>query len=474
MSSPSNGREPAGMEPNPKRRDRKRRKSRRPGEVPDKSNREMQPGTPERFMATGNPGSGEEKEGSGYDTRNGQNQATRRRGQSEHVNAAHELRADAIATPTRHSGNHGRRKKKGQSDFAQLRNLRAVPVHTPAPTFHSVDGGEETPGEHKKSPRRNRNRKKFYAALDLGTNNCRLLVALPRERGSFKVVDGFSRIVRLGEGLAQNGYLQEEAMDRAIDALKICSGKLRNGGIRRQRLIATEACRRADNGLEFLQRVKRETGLRLEIVDRETEARLAAEGCGSLLDRKADGAVLFDIGGGSSEVILVENSKPKKPMISERIMAWTSLPLGVVTLAEQFGGRDVSRALFGDMVSHVKEQIGSFQQARPFEQIMRNGRVHLLGTSGTVTTLAGIHLNLTRYDRKKVDGIWLKAQDIDAVINQLLSMSYEQRAQNPCIGRERADLVLAGCAIWKPFGKFGQVSAFVLRTGVCGKDCWRK
>jgi len=243
-------------------------------------------------------------------------------------------------------------------------------------------------------------------------------------------------------------------MDRSVDALKICAGKLQNRGIRRFRLIATEACRRADNGEAFLARVLEETGLKLEIVDRETEARLAAEGCGTLMDRKADGAVLFDIGGGSSELILIDRNhdggkgaRSHKRRITEKISAWTSLPLGVVTLAERFGGQEVSREIFAAMVAEVTTHLNAFEGRDNLAHIWTKGRVHLLGTSGTVTTIAGVHLKLQKYDRRKVDGVWLQSEDIDNVLEQLLSMNLEQRAQNPCIGRDRADLVLAGCAI---------------------------
>ncbi|MEM7289154.1 MAG: Ppx/GppA phosphatase family protein [Pseudomonadota bacterium] len=286
-----------------------------------------------------------------------------------------------------------------------------------------------------------------YAALDLGTNNCRLLIAVPQNRGHFRVIDGFSRIVRLGEGLSHSGRLSDAAMDRAVEALQICAKKLDYRKIRKQRLIATEACRQAANGEVFLNRVRKETGLELEIVSREMEAYLAAEGCGALMDRRAQGAVLFDIGGGSSELILVNRDGNHRRKISDQVVAWTSLPMGVVTLAERFGGRDVTRQLFDDMVELVLEEVEQFPERDALSEVFAGGNAHLLGTSGTVTTLAGIHLKLPKYDRRQVDGLWLDDADIDVIIDELLAMSYEERAANPCIGKERADLVLAGCAI---------------------------
>ncbi|KAB2709850.1 exopolyphosphatase/guanosine-5'-triphosphate,3'-diphosphate pyrophosphatase [Ochrobactrum intermedium] len=287
----------------------------------------------------------------------------------------------------------------------------------------------------------------LYAALDLGTNNCRLLVASPTRPGQFRVVDAFSRIVRLGEGLSATGRLSDNAMDRAVEALKICRDKLAGKKIRRSRLIATEACRSASNGEQFLERVRAETGLELEIVDRQTEARLAVSGCGTLVTRETDAVVLFDIGGGSSEIALIDVSRRRSPRLAEHIMAWTSLPVGVVTLAERFGGRNVTQESFDSMVSHVTDLLTQFAERQCLGNLTASPRFHLLGTSGTVTTLAGIHLGLERYDRRRVDGMWMGAEDVTQMTNRLLSWDFDARVANPCIGADRADLVLAGCAI---------------------------
>ncbi|MGA0565110.1 Ppx/GppA phosphatase family protein [Ancylobacter sp. VNQ12] len=283
-----------------------------------------------------------------------------------------------------------------------------------------------------------------YAALDLGTNNCRLLIARPTANG-FRVVDAFSRIVRLGEGLICSGRLGEAAMTRAVDALGVCASKIRNRRIAGARLIATEACRSAVNGADFIQRVEDETGLKLEIVERETEARLAAAGCTPLVDPYSDGAVLFDIGGGSTEVVWldrVETCDGGPP--SAVIRAWVSVPLGVVTVAERHGGVKVTRDDFEAMVNEFTPHLEGFVKAVGPHNC---GRLHLLGTSGTVTTIAGVHLDLPRYDRSQVDGTWLGAEQVRVVVDRLIAMPFSERAANPCIGAERADLVLAGCAI---------------------------
>jgi exopolyphosphatase/guanosine-5'-triphosphate,3'-diphosphate pyrophosphatase len=290
----------------------------------------------------------------------------------------------------------------------------------------------------------------LYAALDLGTNNCRLLIAQPTRPGHFRVVDAFSRIVRLGEGLGATGRLSEDAMDRAVEALRICASKLANRPIRRMRLIATEACRAAANGEAFLARVRAETGLELEIIDRETEARLAVSGCASLVGREARSVVLFDIGGGSSEIAVLRIAQNRSSRLANHITHWTSLPVGVVTLSERHGGRDVTPDVFAAMVAEVEGMLAGFQCPPTPVNGSAGGLdedFHLIGTSGTVTTLAGVHLDLPRYDRRRVDGLWLSDAEVNAMQAKLLSWNFNDRAANPCIGPDRADLVLAGCAI---------------------------
>lgn len=294
-----------------------------------------------------------------------------------------------------------------------------------------------------------------YGALDLGTNNCRLLVARPSRRG-FLVVDAFSRIIRLGEGVSASGRLSDAAMQRTIEALKVCEAKLRKANVARSRLIATQACRVAANGDEFLERVRNDVGLNIEVVCRETEARLAVSGCAALIDKQSDLVLVFDIGGGSSELIWLDLNRRRdgwRRSMADRIeaqhciAAWTSLPVGVVTIAERFGGRHVDEDGFEAMVDYVSDLLAPFEGEHGFRSRMHNRRVHMLGTSGTVTTVAGIHLGLPRYDRNRVDGCWLRSSQVRTVTADLLARGYDARVSEPCIGRDRADLVLAGCAI---------------------------
>jgi exopolyphosphatase/guanosine-5'-triphosphate,3'-diphosphate pyrophosphatase len=286
-----------------------------------------------------------------------------------------------------------------------------------------------------------------YAALDLGTNNCRLLIARPAGDG-FRVIDAFSRIIRLGEGVSASGRLSDAAIERAVCALGVCRDKMVQRGVTRARLIATEACRAAVNGAEFLDVIREHVGIDLEIVDRKTEADLAATGCTPLIDPEARGVLLFDIGGGSSELVSLAQSEPvTRGPPRPAVRSWVSLPVGVVTLAERHGGVEVDRALFERMVDEVAGYVREFTAAHTAAHGVNLEGVHMLGTSGTVTTIAGIHLRLPRYDRRRVDGCWLADAEITQVIDELVAMSYEERVANACIGSERADLVLAGCAI---------------------------
>jgi exopolyphosphatase/guanosine-5'-triphosphate,3'-diphosphate pyrophosphatase len=345
---------------------------------------------------------------------------------------------DERGTPKR------RRRKRGRKVFA--RGGKPDAKAEPAPAVQPPAPPPQTRAEPSRESQRPHDLP-VYAALDLGTNNCRLLVAVPTRPGQFRVIDAFSRIVRLGEGLSASGRLSDAAMDRAVEALAVCATKLGQRRIDRARLIATEACRSAENGQAFLDRVRDRTGLDLEIIDRQTEARLAVSGCGSLVERETEGVVLFDIGGGSSEIALVDISRHRSPRLANHIVAWTSLPIGVVSLAERFGGRDVSRESFSAMVAHVAEMLEDFPDRGRLAHLSGSSSFHLLGTSGTVTTLAGVHLGLERYDRRRVDGLWMDSANVDAMIERLLGWDFDARVANPCIGADRADLVLAGCAI---------------------------
>ncbi len=282
----------------------------------------------------------------------------------------------------------------------------------------------------------------LYGALDLGTNNCRLLLARPDETGGFSVVDAYSRIVRLGEGASRTGRLSDEAMQRTISAIRVCANKLKWWRVKRARLVATEACRMAVNGGEFVDRITVETGLVLEVIDRENEARLAVAGAAPLIDPSSEQVLVFDIGGGSTELMWLDTSGNHYD-----IVAWTSIPVGVVTLAEWFGGRVVSPEDFQRMRDHVRPLLQRFDAEIASAMGRQPVADHLLGTSGTITTICGVHLGLRRYDRSRVDGSWVSNHQIGDVNVRLLNMSFEERAASPCIGRERADLVLAGCAI---------------------------
>jgi len=286
-----------------------------------------------------------------------------------------------------------------------------------------------------------------YAALDLGTNNCRLLIARPSGR-DFTVIDAFSRVVKLGEGLATSGRLSDKAMDRTLGALAICADKLQRRNVRLARSVATEACRRASNGPDFIERVRRETGIALDIISAEEEARLAVLGCHILLEAGDGPAMIFDIGGGSTELVLVEAGGPEASRVP-RILDWQSVPWGVVSLTDTVGrseeGESARLARYDRMRRLVSESFAPF--AARVAKAAGHADIRLLGTSGTVTTLASLYLELPSYDRKAVDGLIVPAAEMREISARLSVMTPYERSSLPCIGQDRADLVVAGCAI---------------------------
>ena len=287
-------------------------------------------------------------------------------------------------------------------------------------------------------------RRQAYAALDLGTNNCRLLIARPSGE-NFTVIDAFSRVVRLGEGLAASGKLSDTAMERTLAALHVCAEKLRRRNVHLARSVATEACRRASNGAAFIERVREETGIVLDIISAQEEARLAVLGCHILLEDGVGPAVIFDIGGGSTELVLIEPGGPVP-----RILDWLSVPWGVVSLTDSVqppdGTKQGRAARYREMRRLVSESFAPFAE-RIAETARKSGTIRLLGTSGTVTTLASIHLELPQYDRRAVDGLIVPSHSMRDISLRLSTMSEKDRRTLPCIGDDRANLVVAGCAI---------------------------
>lgn len=294
---------------------------------------------------------------------------------------------------------------------------------------------------------------RIFAALDLGTNNCRLLVASVDVRDNgipfIRVHDSFSRIVRLGEGVGQTGMLSHGAMERTTQALKACQKKLSKYSISDARYVATEACRRAGNAEDFLQQIHRDTGLDIDIITTEEEARLAFMGCSSLLGGNVERAVVFDIGGGSTELMWVDTKNMHDAGGEPVIKSWLSMEYGVMNLADRFGGSDFAEVAFEDMVTMLRERLATFEAENNITAVLDSVPMQLLSTSGTVTTLAAIFMDLPRYDRSRVDGITLDVSDIRATIRKLLAMRPSERFNHPCIGPDRADFIISGCAIFE-------------------------
>ena len=354
-------------------------------------------------------------------------------------------RKNAARRPSKNKG----RKKRGSA----AKNAPTEAASTLAKTVstspensdakRSGSGGFNRNGEGRSQANGRKNGwlgKTAYAALDLGTNNCRLLIARPGQ-GGFTIVDAFSRVVRLGEGLTSSGKMSEEAMDRAVEALGICAEKLKKRNVILARSVATEACRQALNGTQFIERVRKETGIMLDIISPKEEARLAVMGCHALLEDGEGPALIFDIGGGSTELVLVGTEG-----VVPEILDWVSVPWGVVSLTEsmEFDESDPEqrKAAYAEMREKVSSSFADFAKRLP-----QGGDHRLLGTSGTVTTLASVYLELPSYDRSKIDGLHLPVSEMRRISSEIASRDAAGRAEFPTIGTERADLVVAGCAI---------------------------
>ena len=318
-----------------------------------------------------------------------------------------------------------------------------------------LGGAVESSGtrRHSQSP--------LYAALDLGTNSCRMLIARPKGN-QFQVVDSFSKTVQLGAGLETSGRLSRASMGRTVQALRICQKKLEQHGVTRMRLVATEACRRAANSREFMRVVRRETGLTLEIIPPQEEARLAVVSCAPLVEAQTEQLLVVDIGGGSTELVWLDLStvpmvdRPRVLMRFQagfaqrgdapmaRVVDWISVPLGVATLREQFGDVEDDAARFALMSWFFEEKLADFS---PYHHEPARKGFQIIGTSGTVTTVAASYLGLRRYDRAKVDGLHMTSDQIDAVIRDYLSLGPDGRRSDPRIGRDRHTLIMSGAAI---------------------------
>ncbi|MEE8334332.1 MAG: Ppx/GppA phosphatase family protein [Alphaproteobacteria bacterium] len=312
-----------------------------------------------------------------------------------------------------------------------------------------LDSGRQAAGQTTRKRRGAYNRRRrrsaprhIFAALDLGTNNCRLLIARPTREG-FHVIDGFSRIVRLGEGMTFSGEMSEAAIERALAALRICAEKVGRRAVTSGRYIATEACRQASNGPAFVERVGREIGLHLETIPSREEAELTLAGCLPLLDPKIPYALTFDVGGGSAEILWVRLHTDAPPVIE----GWISLPCGVVTMTERYGDPEFQPDAYRRMVDDIIAMLRPFDEAHGIAGAIERGEVQMLGTAGTVTTIAGVNMELPRYNRSVVDGSWLDFTSVHRVIDMLVSSSFDERAAQPCIGQGRAELVVAGCGV---------------------------
>ncbi len=314
--------------------------------------------------------------------------------------------------------------------------------HGPMNEVTDSNRGARTGRGRRRAATRGPARRDVVAALDLGTNNCRLLIARPTT-GGFRVIDGFSRVVRLGQGIGETGMLSEEAIERTVEALAVCAAKMERSEVGLRRCVATEAARRARNCEDLLTRVKKRVGIDIEIISSREEAELTLTGCLPLLDEKTPYALVFDVGGGSAEIVWLQLAPDRR----YSILGWVSLPVGVVTLTERNGGHDFSREAYLATVAEIEDMLAPFERDHGIRARIESGAAQMLGTAGTVTTIAGVTMGLKRYNRTLVDGSYLRLDAVHTVSGNLAASTYEQRAAHPSIGHGRADLVVAGCAI---------------------------
>lgn len=293
-----------------------------------------------------------------------------------------------------------------------------------------------------------------YAAIDLGTNSCRLVIASPTP-SSFRIVETYSKVTRLGEGIINDNELSKPAVRRTIAALKVCAGVLNEyAPIYRSRFVATAACRRAKNCSDFIAAVKKDTGLNIEIISSKEESRLAVVGCIPLLSRNIKRALVFDIGGGSTEISLARVTNTGKTFIE----GFVSLPYGVVTVSEAFPGSEMTELAYNTIIERTQGILSDFEEKFQIMDAVRNQEIQIIGTSGTVTVLGAVHLNLSRYNRSAVDGLSISTADLERTIFKIKRLGAEGRSRHPCIGSQKSDLTMAGCAIIEALLKFWPIS----------------
>ena len=297
-----------------------------------------------------------------------------------------------------------------------------------------------------------------YAAIDLGTNSCRLVIASPTPT-SFRVVETFSKVVRLGEGIIQDNELSQKAMKRTIQALKVCRGVIDEyAPIVSSRFVATAACRRAKNVAQFVEMAKNSAGIELEVISSKEEARLSVVGCLPLLNRNIKRVLVFDIGGGSTQISLARVTDFGKTFIE----GFVSLPYGVVTISEAFADHEMNTLEYSTVMERTQNILAEFEEKHHIYEAIANQEIQVIGTSGTVTVLGAVHLKLPRYNRSAVDGVAISAPDIEATINKIKTMGPEGRYKHPCIGQSKSDLTLAGCAIIEALTTFWPISEITI------------
>ncbi len=298
----------------------------------------------------------------------------------------------------------------------------------------------------------------ILAGIDIGTNTLRLLIADVKGKYSFKEIRSERRITRLGEGLIENGRLMPSAEERTIFVLKEFGEILKGYPVEALAAVATSAVREAENGREFVDKIKVETDFDVEVISGEEEARRTFLGVVAGLNNKNGSLLIIDIGGGSTEFIVSRNAE---------VLNTISTGMGVVKLTEEFIKSDpVSDRELEGLRNAIEKEVKGLK-----DSLNSPANAAFVGTAGTITTLAAIDQNLTLYNPLRINNYVIKKKSVDRIFDNLKSMTIEERLNMPALEKGREDLIIAGTAIvLSVMEKFGfsemTVCDYGLREGI--------
>lgn len=292
-------------------------------------------------------------------------------------------------------------------------------------------------------------------SIDAGTNTFRLLIAELEGPDRFLPLHVSRDIIRLGRGFRARGMISEEAARRALSTLQGYAATLREYGAQEVRAVATSVCREASNGPAFLDRVRAETGIPLEAIVAAEEARLALKGALTVVSADGGPLLLVDIGGGSTEFVLARRDRPADPI---------SLPLGVVHLTEEFLRHDPpAPAEMAALQAHLDRALAAGLAA--YRPLLGQPGLTLVGTAGTITTLAAMELGLEVYDPARVNHLRLSRAALSRLLGALTPLPARERLRIRPLEPGREDVIVAGALILAQVMEWFQVPEVVVSDG---------